>query len=496
MVEGLTIPMMCGLGGDMFAVLHDARTQRVMGINGSGAAPRKATREYYTSRGHTTMPRSGVHSYSVPGAPHAYWTLHQRYGSLPWATLLEPAIALAEAGVPITDRLARSFTSAQTRLSQTAEGAAEFYPDGQPPAAGTLRRRPALARTLRILAQEGAAAFYEGPIAAEMVRSTQALGSLYEPDDFVAHETEVYEPLSTTYRGVTVYEPRPVSQGLIVLEMLNILEGFDLAAGGWCTADNIHLTLEAKKLAFEDRMLYAGDPRCVNAPFDRLISKDYAAHRRRALDPRRAAAQVSGGLSEDAAGDTSQFCVADAQGNAISFIHSLCGGFGSGVVAGSTGVVLNNRAGRGFMLAEDHPNVLAGGKKTMHTLTAYLLMRDGRLWGVGGTPGGDSQPQWAVQVITNLVDFGLGPQAAADAPRWISMPTTQESIEPQPYTVEIESRVGQAVLDDLAQRGHAIVDVGPWGNRSAVQLILRGPDGVLVGGSDPRVTAGGLALGF
>ena len=329
-----------------------------------------------------------------------------------------------------------------------------------------------------------------------MVRAAQELGSLYEAVDFAKHETEVYEPISTTYRGVQVYEPRPVSQGLLVLETLNILEEYDLAGSGWCSADNVHLTLEALKLAFADRMEYAGDPRFVDAPFDRLISKEYAAQRRTALDPQRAALHVAGGLPIRVGGDTSQFCVADADGNAISFIHSLSGGFGSGVVAGSTGVVLNNRAGRGFMLEEGHPNVIEGGKKTIHTLTCYLLMRDGALWGVGGTPGGDSQPQWAVQTITNLVDFGLRPQAAADAPRWISMPTTTESLEPQPYTVEIESRVGRAVLAELERRGHTVVDVGPWGNRSAVQVILRGPDGVLVGGSDPRVTAGGLALGF
>lgn len=496
MVEGLTLPMMCGLGGDMFCVLYDARSRRVVGINGSGAAPRKITRDYYASRGHTTMPRFGIQSFSVPGAPQAYWTLHQQFGSLPWADLLAPAIVCAEEGVPVTDRLARTYVNAKARLGQTPAGLAEFYPDGETPAAGTALRRPAYARTLRILAEQGAATFYQGEIAAEIVRFAREHGSLYELEDFVAHETEVYEPISTTYRGVTVYETRPVSQGMLVLEMLNILEGFDVAASGWCTADTIHLMVETKKLAFADRLRYAGDRRFVKAPFDEVISKPFAELRRKALDLRRAAAQVPGALPEDVHGDTSSFCVADGQGNAVSFIHSLSAGFGSGMVAGQTGVVLNNRVGRGFMLAAGHPNVIAGGKKTMHTLNAYLLMKDGALYGVGNTPGGDSQPQWNVQAISNLVDFGLGPQAAAEAPRWISLPGTDEAVEPPPFTIEIESRVGPAVMDDLAQRGHTVVDVGPWGNRSAVQLILRRPDGVLVGGSDPRVTAGGLALGF
>ena len=496
MVEGLTLPMMCGLGGDMFCVLYDARSNKVVGMNGSGAAPRKITREYYTSRGHTTMPRSGIQSFSVPGAPHAYWTLHHQFGSLPWADLLAPAIACAEEGVPVTDRLARTYANSKTKLSQSPEGLASFFPNGEAPAAGSKLPRPAYARTLRTLAEQGVGTFYEGEIAAEIVRYAREHGSLYELEDFAAHQTDVYEPISTTYRGLTVHETNPVSQGLLVLEMLNILEGFDVAASGFCTADTIHLQVETKKLVFADRLRYAGDPRFVKSPFDEIISKPFAARRRQAIDMSRAAPFVAGALPEHVHGDTSGFCVADGQGNAISFIHSLSAGFGSGMVAGSTGVPLNNRAGRGFMLEEGHPNVIAGGKKTMHTLNAYLLTKDGAFFGVGNTPGGDSQPQWNVQAISNLVDFGLGPQEVAEAPRWISLPGTDEYDETPPFTIEIETRVGQAVKDELTRRGHTVVDVGPWGNRSAVQLILRRPDGTLVGGSDPRVTAGGLALGF
>lgn len=229
-------------------------------------------------------------------------------------------------------------------------------------------------------------------------------------------------------------------------------------------------------------------------PLPELLSKAFAARRRQAIDPARAAARVPGAPPEDLHGETSYFCVADGQGNAISFIHSLCGGWGSGVTAGETGIVLNNRAGRGFMLEAGHPNVIEGGKKTMHTLNAYLLMRDGALMGVGGTPGGDRQPQWNVQVISNIVDHGMDVQQAVEAPRWESFPGTDEINVPKPFILQVESRHGTAVMDGLAALGHTIEDVGPWGCRSMAQIITRAADGTLAGGSDPR--SGGIALGF
>jgi gamma-glutamyltranspeptidase/glutathione hydrolase len=493
LVEGLTLPASCGLGGDMFAVLHDARTGTVHGINGSGVAPRRASRDYYVSRGHSTMPLSGIHSVSVPGAPHAYWTLHQRFGSRPWAELVAPAIQVAEEGLAVSGRLARSIAGSRRKLEQFGASAKVYFPDGQPPAAGSVFRRPAYARSLRQFAEEGADPFYRGPIAAEIVRYSRELGGLFEPEDFAEHTTDEYEPIHVSYRGVEVYETQPPSQGLIVLEMLNLLEGFDLAAGGFGAPETIHLMVEAKKLAFADRLRYAGDPRFVDVPLKELLSKQYAGRRRRAIDPGRAAAQVTGALPEDLHGDTSYFCAADGQGNAISFIHSLSAGWGSGVVGGETGITLNNRAGRGFTLEEGHPNVVAGGKKTMHTLNAYLLMRAGQFYAVGGTPGGDMQPQWNTQVIANLVDFGMDPQAAVEAPRWYSFPGTDPEHAGKPMELRVESRFGAAVEEALAQRGHQVTQLGAWSG-GAAQLIVRNAGGVLVGGSDPR--PGGIALGF
>jgi gamma-glutamyltranspeptidase / glutathione hydrolase len=493
LVEGITLPSACGLGADMFAVLYDAKSGQVHAINGSGVAAGQASREYYVSRGHQQMPLYGIHSVSVPGAPHAYWTLHQRFGSVPWADLVAPAVRYAEEGIALTERHARGLNAAYRKLSQFDTSTATYYPNGPTYQAGQVFRNPAYGRSLRAFAEEGPAPFYTGAIADEIVRYAQSVGGLFTREDFASHTTEVYEPIRTTYRGVEVYETRPPSQGLIVLEQLNILEGFDLASLGFGTAEVIHLMVEAKKLAFADRLRFTGDPRFVDVPLDALLSKEFAAQRRKEIDLNRAGAPLAGALPEKR-GDTSYFCAADGGGNAISFIHSLSAGWGSGVVAGNTGIMLNNRAGRGFTLEEGHPNVIAGGKRTMHTLNAYLLMRGGQFYAVGGTPGGDMQPQWNMQVIANLVDFGMNPQQAVEAPRWYSYPGTDPEHAGRAFELRMEGRFDPSVLAALDERGHQIVPSGPWSGGGAAQVIVRDPDGTLAGGSDPR--PGGIALGY
>jgi gamma-glutamyltranspeptidase/glutathione hydrolase len=252
--------------------------------------------------------------------------------------------------------------------------------------------------------------------------------------------------------------------------------------------------VEAKKLAFADRLRYAGDPRRIDqTPVKQLLQPAYADRRRRAIDPARAAEKVEGAPPEMLGGDTSYFCVWDGQGNACSLIHSLSAGFGCGVVAGRTGVILNNRAGRGFTLEEGHPNVFEGGKKTMHTLNCYLVARDGRPWLIGGTPGGDQQPQWNVQTITNLIDFGMTPQAAIEAPRWYSFPSTDPEHVKKPFALRMEQRFSPEAVAQLQARGHRVERLGPWAAGGAVQVIQR-EGGTLLAGSDPR--AGGVALAF
>jgi gamma-glutamyltranspeptidase / glutathione hydrolase len=491
-VEGLTLPAACGLGGDAFAVLYDARTRQVYGINGSGAAPLAATPDHYLARGMAVIPASGWDAVTVPGAPHAYWTLHQRFGSRPWAELLAPAIAYAEEGVPVSRRIHDWIVGARATLQRFPASAALFFPGGAPLPEGARWRRPDYAWTLRQLAERGAEGFYQGPVAAALVQSSEQGDGLFTEADFARQTTEVYEPIHTTYRGVDVYGTRPPSQGMILLETLNLLAGFDLAGAGFGSADALHLMAEATKLAFADRLRYAGDPRFVAMPLDELLSASFADRRRQAIDPCRAAEVGAGALPSELHRDTTSFCVADAAGNAISFIHSLFHGWGSGVVAGKSGVILNNRR-RGFTLEEGHPNVLAGGKRPMHTLNSYLLMRDGALFAVGNTPGGDMQPQWNVQVICNLLDFGMDVQQAVEAPRWHIYPGTDPALQGRPVELRLESRFGAAVLRELGARGHRVVDNGPWAGGGWCQLIASAPDGVLVGGSDPR--AGSVALG-
>lgn len=494
--EGVLLPMMCGLGGDGFAVVYDARRQEVLGLNGSGVAAAGATREHYAAQGLRLMPLDGVHSVGVPGAVAFYQTMWKRWGTIPWAELWAPAIRLAEDGVAITAWVSRWIAERADVLRRYPDSARQFLPDGRPPAPGERWAAPDLARSLRAVAAGGAESFYRGELAERLLGFLRREGALFARDDFARQvdETFDYPAIATDYRGFTVYETAPVSQGFLVLSQLNILEGFELRDLPLLGTDRLHLTVEAKKLAFEDRNRQAGDPAFVKWPLAELIGKEHAARRRSEIDP--AVARLpAGALVPEHAADTSYFAVVDGDGNAVSFIHSLSAAFGSGVVAGDTGITLNNRAGRGFSLDEGHPNVLAPGKRTMHTLNAYLVCRDGQPWLVGGTPGGDQQTQWNTQVISAMVDHGLSPQEAVETPRWFSFPGTDPANLALPAVVRLEERVPEATRQGLAERGHVVETLGAWAGGGAVQLIhVDCARGVLRGGSDPR--PGGVALGL
>ncbi|MCC6178522.1 MAG: gamma-glutamyltransferase [Chloroflexi bacterium] len=490
--EGVALPMSCGLGGDAFVVLWDAKRREMVALNGSGVAGTHATRERYVEQGLKKMPLDGVHSIGVPGAACVYETLWQRYGSVPWADLWAPAIRLAEEGLGITPYVANSLESRAGVLARFPDSAAMYLPGGRSPRAGERWAAPKLARSLRVVAEQGAEAIYRGVLADQMLAYLASQGGPFEADDFACQQAVVYAPPSTNYRGVTVYQTAPPSQGFMMLEQLNLLEGFDLSACEPFGADRIHLLVEAKKLAFEDRLRVAGDPAFVDWPLDELISKEHAGRRRADIDPRRAYRPELVGAEHS--GDTSYFAVADGDGNAISFIHSLSAAFGSGVVAGDTGITLNNRVGRGFSLVDGHPNAIAPGRRTMHTLNAYLACRDGQPWLVGGTPGGDQQTQWNVQMVTSIVDNGLGPGQAVAAPRWFSFPGTDPANVDLPMALRVESRVSAEVRRDLEARGHVVETLGPWAGGGAVQLIeVDHEQGILRAASDPR--PGGVAIG-
>ncbi|MCA8929914.1 MAG: gamma-glutamyltransferase [Alphaproteobacteria bacterium] len=492
--EGVLLPMMCGLGGDAFVLAYDARTGETLGYNGSGVAAAGATREFFAERGHQKMPLSGVHSVAVPGAVSVYEAIWKRHCSMDWAELWAPAIDLAEQGLVINRYVSNRIAEQTSKLARFQHSAAQFLRDGRAPAAGDRWRAADLARSLRAVAEGGAESFYRGAIAERLLAFLRGEGATFEADDFAAQQAVVYSPIATDYRGVRILETAPPSQGFLLLEQLNILEGFDLQSLGNFSGERLHLMVEAKKLAFADRNRYAADPAHVDWPLDVLISKAHADRRRAEIDPA-SARWPDGAVLAEHGGDTSYFTVADGDGNAVSFIHSLSAAFGSGVVAGDTGITLNNRAGRGFSLDPTHPNVIAPGRRTMHTLNAFMVLRDDKPWLIGGTPGGDQQTQWNAQVISNLVDHGMGTQAAVDAPRWYSFPGTDPANLGLDPVIRMERPVGDLARKKLESMGHVVETLPAWAGGGAVQLIQMDQErGVLIGGSDSR--PGGCALGI
>ncbi|ADU51580.1 gamma-glutamyltransferase [Thermaerobacter marianensis DSM 12885] len=523
-VTSVTMPEMCGLGGDAFALVYDARTRTVTAFNGSGPAPMAATVERYRAAGHTEMPFEGWWSVAVPGAVGVYLEMHARFGSKPLEELWAPAIRYAREGFPIDARLAANIAAGAAKLAQDPAAAAVFLAAGPQPKPGTVLKNPDLARSFERVLADGAEGFYKGELARAIGDASRAAGGLLTAEDMAAFEVEVYRPLVTTYRGYRVFETAPPSQGLILLEMLNLLEGFDLAGQSPTDPDVVHLLVEIKKLAFADRNAYLGDPRFVQAPVERLLSKEYAARRRRDIDPERANNAPAGGELD---GDTTSFVAVDAEGNAVSFIHSISALWGAGVMVPGTGFLMNNRAGRGFVLSEEHPNGLAPGKRTMHTLNTYLVTRipagdgepgtaggpgsgetdgggtgdaanpardDGELVLVGNTPGGDGQPQWNLQVLVNVLDFGMNAYRAVAAPRWTSFPGTDPINLKAPLELRLESRFPAETAAELLRRGHVLRGVGPWAAGGSAMLIRVLEDGVYEGAADPR--DGGVALGL
>jgi gamma-glutamyltranspeptidase/glutathione hydrolase len=505
-VEAVSIPAGCGLGGEPFVLMYQARTGKIVGLSGSGKAPLAADRDYFVSRGYSKMPERGPLSAAIPGEIHAYQDILDRFGTMPLGKLLEPAIGYAEEGHPVRPRMANGFSSNINVLNSYPQTAAIFTKNGAPLREGDLLVNRNLANTMRRIAKNGAEEFYKGDTGREIARSWAEAGGLYTFDEIASHSTEWYEmPISTTYRGYTIYETRPPSHGLMLLEMMNILEDFDVAGMGFYSPELVHAMVEAKKLAYADRNAYVGDLAFVDSPVDELISKEHAATRRAVLNMNRALTSVEAGpLMAPVPGDdnTSYFCVIDGEGNAVSFIHSLSMGFGSGFVAGNTGVVLNNRIGRGFSLVNGHPNVIEPGKRTMHTLNAYMVFKDdkplrqaqGRLYMVGGTPGGDAQIQWNAQVITNIIDHGMNPQEALEAPRWVNNPGTDPATIENPFVLGMEPGMPGEGIESLRAKGHDVHELAePTGG--AVQLIMIDHDrGIHMAGSDPRTDGHAAAI--
>ena len=485
--ETVTLVPLCGMGGDSFILAYEAETGQLTGINSSGVAATGATADYYRSRGYENMPIDGPHSITVPGEVAAWEELHRRYCTMPFAALLETAVGYAEEGFPVSPGIGRSFAHAVDKLSRFPASAAIYSSNGGMKAEGEILANPDLARSLQQVAQGGANEFYRGDLARRMVAGLRQAGGLFTEGDFSDHRLDVYDPISTDYRGYSVFQTRPPTQGFLLLEMLNLVEDFDLASLGQNSSQAIHLMTEAKKIAYADRNRLAGDPRFVEWPLEELISKEYAGRRRPEINP--AAANNNGNLAfaENGDGNTTYFCVADGAGNCVSWIHSLSNAFGSGFVPPGTGVLFNNRGGRGFSLEPGHPNVIEPGKRTMHTLNCYMAFRDGQPVIVGGTPGGDYQPQCGLQVLSNLIDHGMDPQQAVEAPRWWSFPGTDPASIKTPFELRLEYGMPSDLDAALESLGHRVVRRRPGINDGKVQLIVRDPaTGVLAGASDPR----------
>jgi gamma-glutamyltranspeptidase/glutathione hydrolase len=467
---GLMEPVSCGVGGDLFALVWDAKTRRLYGLNASGRAPLGLTADQVTPREDGTIPLFHPFAWTVPGVVDGWFALHQRFGRMPMARLLAPAIAYAEDGFPVTQVIAGAWSRGARIFRETPGFARVFLPGGRAPREGEVFRNPALARTYRLLAAEGADAFYRGTLAEEIVAFSEAHGGFYSREDLAAHRSEWVEPIGTTYRGVTLWELPPNGQGLAALQMLNILEHFDLGTLGRHSADFWHLMVEAKKLAYADRARYYADPAFTEVPVSTLLSKDYARRRAALIDLGRAAPSVDPGSPRLAEGETTFLVAADREGNMVSLIQSNYTGFGSGHVVPSLGFGLQNR-GALFALEDGHPNRLEPGKRPFHTIIPAFLTRDGEPWVAFGLMGGAMQPQGHVQVVVNLVDFGMNLQEAGDAPRFNHSGSSQPTgtVMAAGGRLHLESGVPYPVRRELTRRGHRIVEaVGIFGGYQAV----------------------------
>lgn len=485
-VMAVVKPEACGPGGDLFALVYMNKTGKVEAINSSGPAPARATIDYFHDKGLSGIPTSGPLSVAVPGAVDGWLELHKKYGTLDLKRLAAEAIDCARNGFPLHLEL--------------AEAIEEFSPEfpwidrcfRRPLGAvkpGKLVIQNALADVLEKIATKGREGFYSGQVAEKICRTLEAEGGILGVGDLQNNIARWLEPLSSLYRGYVVFEQPPVSQGFMVLEMLNIVEGWPLQNREMRRADSIHCQIGAKRLAFEDRIRYLEDPDFGDPKISMLISKEYAAKRRELLgnemwQPQPAEAALGG--------DTTYLCATDRDGNAVSLIQSIFAPFGSRVVAGDTGVIMNNRL-CSFGLDPGKANSLKPGKRPAHTLNTYVVFKDGRLFAVGGSPGADDQPQTNLQVLHHLLDLEMDPQAAVEAPRWSHQPGTPPR-DQRPEELRMEAGFDAQVVDELRKKGHKVSLVDRWSFGSAKLIVLEPETGTWMAGADPRRE--GYALGW
>ncbi len=469
---GLMEPTACGLGGDLFAILWDPATRKVVGLNASGRAPLALTIEKVTPEKDGTIPVHSPYAWTVPGAADGWFELHERYGKLPMSEVLAAAIRYAEEGFPLSPVIAGDWERGSRRAREVPGFAEVFLPGGRAPREGETFRNPALARTLRLLAAKGRDAYYRGEVADAIVAYSRKNGGFFAKEDFERHRSTWDEPVSVSYHGYDVWELPPNSQGIAALQMLNVLESFDLKAMGWGSADYWHVMVEAKKLAFADRARYYADPAFAKVPVSALLSKEYARERAARIDMKKAAlVDAPGDPAALSRRETTYLCTADSSGMMVSLIQSNYTGFGTGHAVPEAGFGLQSR-GALFSLDRGHPNALVPGKRPFQTIIPAFLTKGGAPLVAFGLMGGDMQPQGHAQVVVDLVDFGMNLQEAGDAVRFrhagSSEPTGTRMTDGG--ILHLEEGMPPAVLDELRRRGHVLKPqaVGGYGGYQAI----------------------------
>jgi gamma-glutamyltranspeptidase / glutathione hydrolase len=478
-VMGVVAPMMNGIGGDLFAIVYDAASGQLHGINGSGFAPAALTIDSLRAHGITAMPQTGIHSVTIPGAVAGWSKLHERFGTLRLADVLSPAIGVAEQGFPVSEITAAEWQGSATLLQATEESARVYLPGGWAPRVGQMFRNPDLAMNYRMIGADGRDAFYRGPIAQRIVGCSAQHGGALTAEDLAAYDAEWVTPLSTTYRGWTVYELPPNGQGIAALMMLNLLEHAPLSSYGHNSAETLHTLIEAKKLAYADMARYVCDPAFHNVPVEAMLSKTYAAQRFRQIDPAHANPEVAPGTLPTHGSDTTYLSVVDRAGNIVSLIQSNFANFGSGLVPDRTGFALQSRGGL-FTMNASHPNALAPRKRPLHTIIPGF-MEGNSVRCAFGIMGGWNQSQAHVQFVSNLVDHGMNIQAALEAARMTKITFAGRD-------VIMESRVPESARRALADKGHEIDLQGSFSSLvGGGQSVMRDyASKVNYGASDPR----------
>jgi gamma-glutamyltranspeptidase/glutathione hydrolase len=501
---GLMEPVSNGIGGDLFAIVYSAKDKKLYGMNGSGRSPLglsyDAMKSELAKLNSETIPPRGMLPISVPGCVDAWAELHKKFGKLKLSDDLAPAVRYAQEGFPVTDLIAY-YWAFGPRLYKGLPGAfVETYTlDGKErtPGKGDIFKNPDLARTLRLIGEKGRDAFYKGEIADKIDAFMRANGGFLRKTDFEKHTSTWVEPISVNYRGYDVFELPPNGQGIATLQILNILEGFDLRAMGRNSAETLHTMIEAKKIAWADRAKFYADPAFAKVPLAGLLSKDYAAERRKLIDPNRAAKQVEAGNPALDQGDTIYMCTADDEGNMVSLIQSNYRGMGSGIVVQGLGFMFQDR-GELFSMDPQHANVYAPGKRPFHTIIPGFVMKDGKPWEAFGVMGGGMQPQGHVQVLTNQIDFGLNVQEAGDASRWQhegDNEPTGEKMNALGGYVEVESGIPYETVRELHKKRHDVrFAVGDYGGYQAIKVEMHDGRRVYVGASESRKD--GMAAGY